>query len=223
MTAKHTPQPAPLADLSLSFGGLPYRLLAPEFPVPPGLPLVLFLHGAGERGTDNAAQLTQGVGAFLTPEAMREMPCVLVAPQCPVEGWWSGEMLENALALAEQSALEYRCDPGRLYITGLSMGGQGVWKSLALKPFLFAAAVVVCGRADPATAASIAHVPVRVFHGGADQVVPVEQSRAMVEALRLAGADVGYTEYDGVDHGSWVPAYNDIATRRWLFSIRKPA
>src|SRR5947209_5794838 len=191
--------PSPLEKHVFELDGhkLPYRLLKPAM-IEDGkkYPLVIFLHGAGERGTDNEKQLVHGVPQFV---ANREKyPCFLVAPQCPdgkkwVEVDWSadshtqpkepGEVGKLAIGLIEQSIKDRPVDPKRVYLTGLSMGGYGTWDILARRPELFAAAAPVCGGADEATAAKIKDIPIWVFHGAKDTAVKPARSRNMVAAL----------------------------------------
>ncbi len=214
---------------------LPYRLLKPEaYDASKKYPLVLFLHGAGERGTDNEKQLIHGVGDFARAESRKKYPCFLAAPQCPTGKGWS-DFLANRKSLANEpsepgrlalelvAALqkEFSIDPDRLYITGLSMGGYGTWDLISRHPKLFAAAVPVCGGGDVKQAGKIAKMPIWVFHGALDPVVKPERSREMVEALQKAGGHPGYTEYPDVQHNSWVNTYQDPVMMAWLFAQKK--
>jgi predicted peptidase len=219
-------------------GKLPYRLLKPEpFVATTPYPLVVFLHGAGERGNDNEAQLVHGVPEFCTPQNRKKYPCFLVAPQCPKNKKWAdvdwtadshkltpepSEPGALVLELIEALRKEYPIDFRRIYITGLSMGGYGTWDLAMRKSDLFAAAVPVCGGGDETQVEKIARLPVWVFHGALDQAVKVERSRRMVEALKNAGGHPRYTEYPKTGHDSWVPAYKDAAMLEWLFNQRKP-
>jgi predicted peptidase len=212
---------------------LPYRLLKPD-PCDPRkkYPLVLFLHGAGERGNDNEKQLIHGAPEFAKEENRRKYPCFLTVPQCP-EGqrWadWSAkklaarptEPLRRVMELLQQVEEEYPIDSGRIYVTGLSMGGFGTFDLIERHPERFAAAVPVCGGGDVSAAAKIAHIPIWLFHGARDKAVPVARSRAMVEALKRAGGQPRYTEYLTVGHESWVPAYKDQKMFAWLFAQKK--
>ncbi len=216
---------------------LPYRLLKPLAYDPHfHYPLVLFLHGAGERGTDNDKQLIHGVPAFARDETRKKYPCFLVAPQCPenarwVEVDWSARAhrqpaepsrpLAQVLELLEALQKEFSIDANRVYVTGLSMGGFGVWDILARRPDLFAAGVPVCGGGDESTAARIAHIPIWAFHGARDPAVQPDRSRRMIAALRKAGGHPRYTEYADEGHASWVPAYKDPEMYAWLFSQKK--
>jgi predicted peptidase len=216
---------------------LPYRLLLPEPRVPGGrYPLLLLLHGAGERGTDNVEQLGNGLAALLLA-SRRGFPCVAVVPQCPpaqrwVEVDWSAAShplpsepappLHAALALVESLVAEYACDPARLYLLGLSMGGYGVWDAASRQPERFAAAAPICGGAadDAAPGLAAAGLPVWAFHGAKDPVVPVERSRRIVAALRGCGGPVRYTEYAEVGHDAWTWALKEPELLPWLFAQR---
>lgn len=213
-------------------GKLLYRLYRPK--TSDRVPLVLFLHGAGERGDDNAAQLRHGVKQFLAQQ--EKYPCVVVAPQCPKGKKWNevdwhaashltpekpSDPFASLIPLLEALQKELPVDPKRLYVTGLSMGGYGTWDLITRLPDTFAAAAPVCGGGDETKAAAIAKVPQWIFHGGADKVVKPERSRHMVEALQKAGAEPKYTEYPGVGHNSWDKAYADPELWAWMFAQRR--
>ena len=207
-----------------------YQLYSPEltfdsdgnYPGEP-LPLVVFLHGSGERGSDNQLQMERALW-FAEPRVQDKYPSFILAPQCPLERWWSPELqTKQVRAIIDRLMAEYPIDPDRVYITGLSMGGFGTWEMLYSNPGFFAAAAPVCGGYDPALASAFATVPTWVFHGDADQAVEVENSRAMVKALRAIGAPVKYTEYPGVGHDSWTAAYHDDEFIDWLFAQRLSA
>lgn len=216
---------------------LPYRLLYPLEPKEgQKYPLVLFLHGAGERGTDNDKQLVHGVPSFASPENRKKHPCFLVAPQCPegarwVEVDWSAdshrqpkepsEPLRLTLEMIDNLTKVLPIDTQRIYVTGLSMGGYGVWDLLARRPDLFAAGVPVCGGGDEEQAARIAPLPVWAFHGAKDGAVKVARSRNMIAALKKAGGEPKYTEYPNEGHASWVPAYRDPEMFTWLFAQKR--
>lgn len=217
-------------------GRLPYRLLKPK-DTDPGrtYPLVLLLHGAGERGDDNVSQLKNVCSRFLEDRIRRRYPCFVAAPQCPEdEGWmdWqsvgtsqpvpeAAEPLRFAVELAETLGAAERVDRDRVYVTGLSMGGFGTWDAVTRWPGLFAAAVPVCGGGAPRVAHRAAGVPVWAFHGADDAVVPAARSREMVEALRAAGGNIGYTEFEGVGHNAWDPAFADEEVFAWLLEQRR--
>lgn len=211
-----------------------YRVMYPA-EMEPGndYPLVLFLHGAGERGKDNEAQLKWGVMQFADEEFRSEHPAIVIAPQAPENEYWANaswreegsELLTepaSPLALAYQLLQkmmdEYPVDENRIYVTGLSMGGFGTWDLIARFPDLFAAAVPVCAGGDVSRASLLKDLPIWAFHGAEDAVVPPRYSRDMIDAIREAGGLPGYTEYPDVGHDSWIPAYNDEVMLEWLFS-----
>jgi len=200
-----------------SFQGMPYRIYVPQGEGP--FPLVLYLHGAGERGDNNRAQTKKNsvMQTLLSEENLAAYPCIVVAPQCPKDRGWDIEVLMELLGGKILPA--HQVDFSRIYVTGLSMGGYGTWALLAAYPDKFAAAVPVCGGGDPETAALFAHVPVWAFHGAKDDVVSPEGSREMVRAMEAAGAaDVRYTEYPDEKHASWEPAYREPELFPWLFA-----
>lgn len=204
-------------------------------------PLVIYLHGAGERGSEARAALANSGGTtFAEPEWQVEHPCYVFAPQCAEEAFWTMECYEKLLVKAITSLLEvYVIDRNRIYITGLSMGGMGTWNMIAKRPELFAAAMPICGAADPAEMKRAKDVPVWAFHAADDPVVPAFGSmmigekrlygtRQIVALLRECGnRKVCYTEYPeghmlqvcGIGaHASWIPAYEDRKAKEWLFS-----
>lgn len=207
---------------------IPYRLFIPaDYDPNQSYPLVLFLHGAGERGTDNRRQLSVQTAplVFARPENQKRWPCFMMAPQCPNNGAWANLGQPNPttwmrLTLEALAGLmkEFRIQPGRLYITGLSMGGYGTWDTICRYPGLFAAAVPICGGGDVRVAANCAATPIWAFHGSADATVPVERSREMIAAVIAAGGEPLYTEYPGVGHNSWDRAYREIDLLPWMFA-----
>jgi len=215
-------------------GTLPYRLLAPRAKRGEARPMLLFLHGAGERGSDNQKQLVWGSEFMLA--AAREHRCVCVVPQCPEEQKWvdvdwsksrhrqaarpSGTM-RLVIALIDSLQRELKLDRSRLYAMGLSMGGYGTWDLVTRMPGKFAAAVPVCGGGDATKAKRLAKLPVWAFHGTLDTAVPVENSRRMIDAIRRAGGGPGYTEYPSTGHNAWSPAMADAKLFEWLFGQRR--
>lgn len=209
---------------------VPYRLLQPaDYDPRKPYPLVLFLHGAGERGDDNEAQLRHGVWEFAKPANRKKYPCFLIAPQCPKRQKWAdwtapkqrarpNAPLRLVVELIEQIQKEYCIDPERVYVTGMSMGGFGTWDLLRRHADTFAAAVIVCGGGNEADARKFAKIPIWAFHGAQDDAVPVERSRRMIAAIAKAGGNPKYTEYPDVGHDSWVPAYRDSEMFAWLFA-----
>lgn len=204
-------------------GSLPYRLMKPADYKEDGkdvYPLVIFLHGAGERGDNNVKQLVHGVGDFAKAESRKKHPCFLIAPQCPAGKSWVANS-DLVLALIDSVSKEFRIDKKRLYLTGLSMGGYGTWELLSRKPDLFAAAVPICGGGDPKKADKLTKIPIWCFHGDKDTAVKVEKSRDMIEAIKKAGGEPKYTEYKGVAHDSWTQTYRDAKVHDWLFAQKK--
>ena len=217
-----------------------YRLLEPAS-IAPGTryPLVIFLHGAGERGNDNLSQLKYFPTWMAEQSARQAHPCFVLAPQCRDEQKWvdvdwskiestphsptpTVDMLAVIAAL-EDTLQREPIDPARIYLTGLSMGGYGSWDLAARMPDRFAAVLPICGGGDETTAAKIKDLPIWCFHGDADTAVRVERSRTMIEALRAAGGAPKYSELAGVGHDSWTPAYRDPDVLTWLFAQKKPA
>lgn len=208
---------------------LPYRFLKPVNPGAKELfPLVIFLHGSGERGNDNEVQIKHIADLFLDPNYRGKYPCYVLAPQCPKGQMWADykggritkeptEPTAMLLALIEKIAEEFPIDPSRIYITGLSMGGYGTWDLLARYPSKFAAAVPICGGGDEQTAQKIKHIPIWAFHGAQDNVVSPRHSRTMIKALQSAGGLPGYTEYPDIGHDSWVQAFQEPHLLPWLF------
>jgi predicted peptidase len=213
---------------------LNYRILKPA-KVEPGrkYPLLLVLHGAGERGDDNLKQLTHGARQLMG--YTRAHPAFVVFPQCPRGTWWDGPSrfapetqrtdvpppLPQVIALMNRIVREQPIDRSRIYITGLSMGGYGTYAMVAARPDLFAAAIPICGGGDPRWARRYRFTSFRVVHGDADEVISVEASRQMVSAMQKAGVDVRYAELPGVGHDAWTPTYNNVGVLNWLFSQRR--
>lgn len=213
---------------------LPYRLLRPKaMEEGTRMPLVVFLHGAGERGDDNLAQLKFLPTWMATDEARESHSCFLLAPQCRRDKWWANFRRDPAegdplaeppaadlaavVTVIEQLLADEPIDPDRIYLTGLSMGGFGSWDLAARMPERFAALLPICGGGDPRLAKRYLGLPIWCFHGGADPVVRPELSRRMIEAIEAAGGSPIYTEYPAVGHDSWTPAYLCPGTIDWLF------
>ena len=174
-------------------------------------PLVMFLHGAGERGSD--LELVKKHGPPRLIGEGKAFPFIMVAPQCPADQWWSEDVLS---ALLDKIEDEYRVDRSRVYVTGLSMGGFGTWRLAAHNPNRFAAIMPVCGGGDVSTVCSIKQVPAWVFHGAKDPVVPLAESQRMVDRLKSCGGDVTLTVYPEAGHDSWTETYNNPEVYSWL-------
>jgi predicted peptidase len=199
---------------------LPYRVFVPKNLERPA-PVILFLHGAGECGDDGLAPTTVGIGPAIRRNPER-FPAIVVFPQCPYGAAWRGRPLDAARLALEQTVAELGGDDSRLYLTGISMGGYGTWSLARRDPKRFAALVPVCGGTrEPEIARLFVDVPVWIFHGDADTVIPVSESRVMAEALRRLGGDVRYTEYAGVGHNSWDRAYAEPELMPWLLAQRR--
>jgi predicted peptidase len=182
-------------------------------------PLVVYLHG---RGGDVMTPEEPGQARDFAKDAnYRKRPCFIIAPQCPSDGFWSGSNTANVIKIIETLVKNLPVDKDRIYITGYSMGGFGTFDLVAREPKLFAAAVPVAGGGNPATAGEMKRVPFWVFHGDADTVVGVEQSRKMVEALKKAGGKVDYTEIPGGSHGIVGQVYQNEKLHEWLFEQTK--
>jgi predicted peptidase len=179
-------------------------------------PLILFLHGLGESGTDGKKQVEVGLGTAIRREA-KTFPFITIFPQSQKRSWRAGSPdAERALRILAEVDKQYRVDPKRTYLTGLSMGGYGTWSLALADPQRWAAIVPICGGGDPKQAAKIKDIPCWCFHGGADPTVNVERSRSMIQALKAAGGDPKYTEFAGVKHNSWDKAYATPDLFTWL-------
>ncbi len=221
------------------------RILSPiHFTVGKKYPLIIVLHGSGERGNDNDAQLTWGSDLFLDSANREKFPAIVVFPQCPADSSWSVRVKSKAKDSANlfkfpmdvpptkplRMVINFidtlvkggNVDSKRVYVGGLSMGGFGTFEILWRKPALFAAAFPVCGGGNPEGAKIYGRrFPLWVFHGADDDVVPVANSRIMVDALKAAGARIKYTEYPGVKHDSWKNAFAEPELLPWLFAQKK--
>lgn len=182
-----------------------------------GSPLLLFLHGAGERGTDGKAVAVHGPPMLLkTPETRKDWPFLTISPQCKPGYCWSPEQLLKLLDAVEK---QYHVDKSRVYVTGLSMGGFGTWMLLDADAKRFAAAAPVCGGGNPDWAKNMLETPVWAFHGDADGVVPPDGSRKMIDALEKQGSKKAkLTIYPGVGHNSWSATYANPELYTWFLS-----
>ncbi|NNF04892.1 MAG: prolyl oligopeptidase family serine peptidase [Rhodothermales bacterium] len=221
-------------DRSLELDGVQHRyqvFVPSDYDPERAWPVILFLHGSGERGTDGLFPTEIGLGSAIRRFSDR-FPAIVVFPQVPLESNWI-ETAPVAMSALAHTESEFSTDPDRVYLTGLSMGGSGTWNLAYAHPERWAAVVPVCGwvRAvrdwpgvapdseDPyaAIAEKLADVPVWIFHGSDDRTIPVEESRQMLEALQEAGAPVSYSEFEGVGHDSWTLAYRSPDLATWLF------
>lgn len=217
---------------------LPYRLHLPSNAVA-GVryPLVVHMHGAGSRGTNNLAQVGTGAAQFMNWANDNGREYILVAPQCPsgrqwVDTPWQSHAhrmadeptpyLRMALEIVDDAVARYPVDPDRVYVMGISMGGYAAWELLQRRPKMFAAALPCCGGGDTMLASNLTDVAIWAFHGDKDDTVPTYRSRSMVAAIRAAGGrKVRYREYPGVDHNSWTPTFSDHKVFEWFFSRRR--
>ena len=227
---------------------LPYRLLKPAGASDDDRrPLLLFLHGFGERGEENQRQLIHGGSLFASEEFQNRYGAFVLAPQCPaknIEGTdlpvvWSTRLrptdqsAPDALAkdpvppmravrrLVDRLIATQPIDPSRVYVTGLSMGGYGTWELAAREPEFWAAAAPICGGGNPAWGERLSGLPLWAFHGDADGAVPVDRSREMIAAINGAGGRAIYTEYAGVGHNAWTPTFESQQVWDWLFAQRR--
>jgi predicted peptidase len=212
---------------------LPYRLYVPPSYKPTRkYAIIVFFHGAGEKGDDNMAQLSYAL-ELAGPDVQHQRPAFVLAPQCPagpgqwVDWPWANgsyklesvpisKAMTATLELLASLQKEYSIDPTRILVTGLSMGGFGTWDAAMRNPTLFAAALPICGGADPSKALLLKDLPIWTFHGSADDVIPVTATRMMVEALKAAGGKIQYTEYPGAGHNVWNQTYAMPEVLRWF-------
>jgi predicted peptidase len=213
---------------------LPYRELLPEnYDVNQKYPLVLFLHGIGERGLNNEAQLTHGSKMFTNPVNLEKYPCIVIFPQCSPTGFWTYVKrtdkfsqwkpdLQKVDELLDFYLAKETVDKNRVYIMGLSMGGYGTYDMVCRSPDIFAAAIPICGGVEPEMLkATAGKVNFRIYHGNNDNTVPVEYSRNAYKALKQYGASVEYFEFQGVGHNCWDMAFNQPDYFSWLFAQKK--
>ncbi len=204
---------------------LPYIFTAPTDwdSAVESLPLIVFLHGAGERGTDPSVlyEFEAIAKVFGNDPDYHGLRVLTLSPQCPAENVWF-HLILAVRELIEQITVDCNVDRRRITITGASMGGFGTWEMLCTYPELFAAAAPICGGGMswrflmPQTAAAIKTLPIRAFHGGVDSVVPLCYSELMVDAVNKAGGHATLTVFPNTDHDSWVPAYRDTDLIDWL-------
>jgi predicted peptidase len=202
---------------------LPYRLFVPrDYSPSQAYPIVIFLHGAGAAGTDNRQQVDGEQLVFVKPDNQSVWPCFMMAPQGPYPGCWGdgsanpSTWLKLTIEVIDALQQEFNIDPGRLYVSGGSTGGFGTWSAIMAYPGKFAAAVPIAGGGDVRSADRCAQTPIWNFHSADDPTVPVENSRAIIAAVRAAGGNPIYTEY--CCYGHTPPAYAEPDLLFWLFS-----
>lgn len=217
-----------------------YRLMSPDAAVGDAkFPLVVFLHGAGERGDDNVKQLLYLPDVLARDENRKRYPCYALAPQCPNDMKWVdvdwGEResrpqrepnaaMKSVLAMIDEVLHTWPIDASRIYLTGLSMGGYGAWDLAIRRPTQFAALAPLCGGGDESKAAAIKTLPIWAVHGEKDAAVPVERSRRMIAALQAAGGEPKYSELADVGHNCWTTAYDPkFGLLDWMFEQRRKA
>ena len=218
-----------------------YRILYPVNYNPKiKYPLFLVLHGAGEKGNDNVAQLTHGSYVFLNEINRESHPAIVIFPQCPSDSFWASITEKDryafdfkysdklnwptqaAVDLVKSFVKDKNADKERLYITGISMGGMGAMEIISRNPDMFIAAAIICGGADLTYVDKyVKKVNFWIFHGDSDPTVPVEYSRKLTAALRAGGGNVKYSEYPGVKHESWDRAFAEFDFYSWFFNFRK--
>ena len=215
---------------------LPYGIYIPKnYDCGETYPLLVFLHGAGERGDDNSLQLTVALQSMFNDPSSPVYDSIVVAPQCPIDRQWvmvpfdcgnysvadtpESEELIAVCGIIRECLSEYNIDRNRIYVTGISMGGYGTWDMLCRHGCRIAAGMPICGGADTGYAKKLKNIPIRTFHGSEDGAVPPSGTRKMYAALRKAGSTVAsYTELDNMDHGIWDTVYSDTSNLEWLFS-----
>lgn len=181
-------------------------------------PLVLFLHGLGERGRDINAIKRHGLPKMI--EQGKRFPFIVVSPQCPDDEWWNVLALE---ALVDHVAAKYRVDPDRIYITGLSMGGYGTWALAQRHPERYAAVVPICGGGEVRHAPGLRDLPLWAFHGAKDFTVPLKRSQEMIDAITAAGGAPKLTTYPDGGHNVWEETYANPELWTWLLAQKRPA
>jgi predicted peptidase len=223
---------------------LPYRILFPQnFDSSRKYPVLFFLHGRGESGTNNEDQLRNGAALFLRPELRTKYPCIVIAPQCPADSYWSNvkittdtagkrnfsfrkkgkptKAMQLLLGLVDRIVEKPFIDSTQIYAGGLSMGGMGTFELLRRKQGLFAAAFAICGGDVPSNAKKYDDVPLWIFHGGKDDIVPPHFSEEIVRKLEKRKADVKFSLYPEANHNSWDPAFAEPELLPWLFSRKR--
>lgn len=220
-----------------------YRKLLPEnFDPTKTYPVLFFLHGSGERGNDNEAQLMHGSKLFLRADIRRDFPAIIIFPQCPKDDFWANVKFGDGIS-ADRFGFQKGGKPGKamklvmgllsdlkskkytaknqFYVGGLSMGGMGTFELLRHKPKAFAAAFAICGGDHVENVKKYKNIPISVFHGGKDTTVPLQKSEIVVNELKRLNGDVKFTVYPEAGHNSWDSAFAEPDFLSWLFSHKK--
>ena len=176
-------------------------------------PMILFLHGAGERGSDIEKVKVHGPPKIV--QTQTDFPFIVVSPQCPEGQWWTTKT-EVLINLLDDIVAQYNVDTERIYLTGLSMGGYGSWALASEYPDRFAAVVPICGGGNRIMSFFLKDMPIWAFHGAKDSVVPVEESKELVEAINARGGNAKLTIYPDANHDSWTETYNNQEVYDWL-------
>ena len=228
-------------ELAQNENRIPYRILLPEnFNPSQKYPLIIFLHGSGERGNDNEKQLVHGAKLFLQKENRQKYPAIVVFPQCPEKTFWSnaqflydekGERnfyylnggepsiaMKMLVGLVNNLFVQYKIKKEQVYVMGLSMGGMGTFELVNRMPHTFAAAIPICGGANPEIATQVKNTSWWIFHGAKDNAVPPEQSEIMYKALKKNNVPVKFTLYPEAGHNSWDNTFNEPGLLKWIFS-----
>lgn len=198
---------------TIQSGAYDYLVMLPDnYDTTEKFPIILFLHGSGERSDDLSQVKKHGPFNMIKQQKMR---VILVAPQCPKDDVWIPEKLSLLLDQVEST---YPVDKSRLYLTGLSMGGDGTWSLAARSPNRFAAIAPICGEGKAEYAKKLAKMPIWAFHGDNDRVVPLEKAQVLIDSVKQVGGNPKLTIYKGVGHDSWTTTYNDPELYKWLFA-----
>jgi len=219
---RHQAVPTGFLNKTMVIDGHPrhYVLYVPrEYKPDQRWPLIVFLHGMGERGSDGLAQSEVGIGRGIRLHPDR-FPCLVVMPQCPDKTTWLKAVKDIDTCLHD-TRKDYSVDDDRVYLTGLSMGAYAAWQYGAEKVKTFAGIMPICGGGKVKDAEKLARVPIWAFHGADDPTVAPKKSQEMVEAVKKAGGDVRYTEYAGTGHNSWDKAYEEKEAIKWLLNQRR--
>lgn len=248
MSHKHINEPVDMdrdfsKELYVSEDGytLPYRLYIPKnYDCGVLYPVMIFMHGAGERGSDNEEQIKVALPHVFDDPTSPAYNSIIIAPQCPEDKQWvytpfakgsystsdvtESKECQTVIDILRYIISEYNVDKSRIYVTGISMGGYASWDLMTRHPSIFAAGMPICGGGDPSAAKILAEIPIRVFHGLLDTAVPTECSREMYYAIKAVGKGrIQYTEFENGYHDIWDKVYSDMNNIRWLFSnVKRP-